>query len=241
MRLTMRTIRYSALPLLTIIARSLEAQVRPHELQLRLSDSSVAVIMRHVGARLDHQAMLLSILRGVDGVYSRAKRDEVADSLAARAIANRADGGSVQDSAQYGAAARAVMVLGRSGMDRTPALDSSSQGQLYEGALDRLIRVHRSAPARAIRSRALAAMLRQPDRARALGYVRSVAESPGEPAADAIQRLIEDATGFTEPPKPTPAQRDESLAVLRDLSTNRRVSNPDAARNLATWLRSRQR
>ena len=91
-----------------------------------------------------------------------------------------------------------------------------------------------------IRSRALRLMLRVTDRARALAYVRSVAESGDETSYDAIQRLIEDATGMTETPRPTAAQRQESMAILRDLAANHRVSNKAAARDLDAWLRSHQ-
>ena len=54
-----------------------------------LADSSVAVIMRRAGN--DAESLIASILRQASGTYPASKLDELADSLALRAINSRSD------------------------------------------------------------------------------------------------------------------------------------------------------
>ena len=84
-------------------------------------------------------------------------------------------------------------------------------------------------------------MLGVADRGRGLVAVRAVAEGSDTAAADdAVRVLIKDASGFTPIPHQTSAQRDQSLAVLRDLSASRRVRSRSAADQVDMWLRNRK-
>lgn len=143
----------------------------------------------------------------------------------------------MSDSAAYSAAARALATLAHAGMTQYAGADANA-GQPYPAALDGLIRIHRGAPVRQIRARALSLMLRQPDRSRALDYARKTVLSSGDDGYDAAFVLLQEATGLSESPQPTEAQRDEALAILRELDQKRLVSNPLAAHKLRDWIRS---
>ena len=230
--------RYLLLLSLMSISQGLTAQVPRNP---RLADSSAAVILTHIGSRVSDTRLAISVLRNDSDKYTRGKQDAVADALAALAINNRANGNTSADTAGYYAAARAVDALGRAGMERYAGIDSASPGRPYDGSLDRLIHISKDAPVRLVRSRALRLILRLQDRPHALSYVESVAESPDDRAWDAVVRLIEDASGQTETPKPTTTQRQESMAILRDLATNHRVPNRIAAQTLNEWLSAQPR
>lgn len=220
--------------LLSLLAHvSIAAQVptRP-----TLADSSVPAIMRHGGTGRDNPA-ILAVLRNAEGRFARAKQDMIADSLIGRAISNHGRSGLASDSAAYGTAVRAVVTLAHAGMTQYAGMDVNATTP-YAGALDGLLRIHRNAPVREIRSRALSLMLRQRDRRRALDHVRQVAQLSTDDGYDAAFALFQEATGLTDFPQPTQAQRDEALAVLRELDQKHLASNPLAAQKLPDWIQS---
>jgi len=151
-----------------------------------LVDSSAGTIMQHFGPRTEPR-MLVAILRDASTPNARSKRDEIADSLAVRAISYRPSAN--RDTAASGIAMRALNAL----TDAGAANPASGRG--YEGALARLIKVHREARSPIVRSRALAGMLSMNDRRRALDYLRSVAISNDPTAYDAISSLIFNSRG----------------------------------------------
>lgn len=209
------------------------AQVRARPI---MADSSVPAIMSHARTGIDNPA-ILAVLRNVEGRFAPAKQDMIADSLVGRAISNHGSAGLVSDSAAYSAAVRALATLAHAGMTKYAGGDANT-GKPYPGALDGLMRIHRGAPVRQIRARALSLMLRQPDRTRALSYVRQTAQLGSDDGYDAAFVLLQEATGLSEFPQPTKAQRDEALAILRELDQKHLVSNPLAAYKLPDWIRS---
>lgn len=129
------------------------------------------------------------------------------------------------------------------GLEATGALTMSGSGgplggQPYAGAIDRLIAIHRKAVAPDIRQRALAGMLSVSSaRARALDYLRDVAESGDSTAYDAVEFLITDAGGGSwGGVRPTTVQQQESVATLKELVARRRVTTRMAAHLLDGWF-----
>jgi len=228
----MRTAIFTvALSVLTAVPCAAQVRARP-----TMADSSVPAIMSHARTGLDNPA-ILAVLRDAEGRFTRAKQDMIADSLIGRAISNHGRAGVVNDSAAYGAAIRALATLAHAGMSEYAGSDANA-GKPYPGAIDGLIRIHRGAPVRQIRARALSLMLRQPNRNRALDYARQTAQLGSDDGYDAAFVLLQEATGLSEFPQPTKAQRDEALVILRELDQKHLVSNPLAAHKLRDWIRS---
>lgn len=197
--------------------------------RLAVADSSAAQIMARVGNQTD-AIWLQDILRQSRAEYPRAKLDEIGDSLVARAI----DPTSVQQkSAAHTRAAEALMTLWRAGRAR----NASSSGRPYAGAFDRLVTVHRRAPSRYIRWKALSAMLTSSAHSRAVDYLREVAESSDSTSYEAMQFLISDAGGvnWTSIP-PTASERQESISALKALGARGRVTDGRAATLLRVWI-----
>jgi hypothetical protein len=193
----------------------------------RTADTSVTGIMARSSTH-PNAASLQSVLRQTDATYSRAKLDQIADSLVSKAIDRRT---SVAVSDQYRIALEAVGALSRAGSRTT------LEGQPYEGALDRLITIHQRGEADRVRARALAGMLGLAgSRTRSLDYLRSVAESTDPSAYDAVECLITDANGGSWVGiEPTTAQRQESISALNQLAASKRVTNLHAATLLDGW------
>ena len=188
-------------------------------------DSSAYRIMAHVASR-NQVTWFVDIMRQTRRAIPQSKRDELADSLAARAILNR----PVERGDAVGAPLSPVGVLAWVG-DR-----GIRKGIPYSGALDRLIRVHQQASDIEVRTSALAAMPAVVGRDRALAYLRTVATSNDPTSWYAINILTIDATGggwFG--PTPTTAERRESEAILRGLYVSGQVRNPEAKRFLDEW------
>jgi len=201
-----------------------------------LDSSLSALVAKNIG----YQERLVEALRN-SARYSNAQRNSLADYLTTVAIQNRSGPFQQGDSATYAAAARAVTVLGHSSMREYPGMEPNLGGEPYAGALDRLIRVAQNSPVDAIRERCLRVMLGAADRSRALEFVRSVAAGPDTSAAeDAVRVLIEDASGHTTIPHQTPAQRDQSLSVLRELAATHGVTSRSGSRQVDVWLRNRK-
>jgi hypothetical protein len=157
----------------------------------------------------------------------RAKLDELADSLAQIAIAG---GAADTDTPRGDEAAGAVTALHLAG------LVGASRGTPYDGALDRLIRIHREAQNRALRVVALADLLAVPGRPAAIAYLREVATSNDVTASNALFYLIADAQGRGGPGKPpTAAQQQETASVLHDLFEKHLVRDSKASRALDAW------
>lgn len=216
---------------LALLPCAIAAQQPAHS---RLADSSVRVIMAHVGPHV-RPFELVAILRNKDGQTPAAKRNEIADSLVGRAVSYRAARRS--DTTQFAGAVRAVMALSLAGLTSAAA----EAGRPYDGALDRLIRIHEQAQVSEIRSRALESMLGGPDRARALAYVRSIAISRDPTAYKALSCLIMDSRGGGIGYKVAESQRKESFDILVDLAVNRLVKDPAGARDLDLWYSSQGR
>jgi len=199
------------------------------------SDSSMSRILAQTAQAIADKRLLVSVLRNESGKFAASQRDALADALINRVLANRAEPGSVSDSANYGAAVRALEVLGRAGSSQLES-SASVSGEPYPGASSRLERAYRDAPVREIRARALALTLSTADRSRALAFVARAAEAPDMSALDAVQALIQDAAGLSRNSQQTAADRQESMATLRELSVNHRIRNPVAAGQAASWV-----
>jgi hypothetical protein len=201
------------------------AQVRTRP---AVADSSAARIMVHVGTQ-PNAVWLRDILRQADANYPQAKLDQIADSLVARAIDSR--GAQPKSDGQKRAvdAVNALVLAGSS---------APLRGRAYAGALDRLIMVHRQAPSRDIRARALGGMLAVSSTGtRAVDYLSSVAASSDPTAYDAIEFLITDANGGSwAGGQPSKSQQQRSILALKALASGRRVSNPMAANLLENWI-----
>lgn len=167
------------------------------------------------------------ILRQADAQYPTAKLDEIADSLVVRAVDPA--------SARRGSEAR------RHAIDALNALVLAGSvaplpGRPYAGALDRMIMVHQQAASRDVRALALGGMLATPSRSRAFDYLRRIAESSDSTAYHAVEFLIVDAGGGSWTGLPPTAERPESIAVLKALSSGGRVTDPRASRLLDGWV-----
>jgi len=194
--------------------------------RLAIADSSVPRIMARVGSH-PGAVWLRDILRQADAQYPTAKLDEIADSLVLRAVDPAG--------AQRGSEAR------RRAIDALNALVLAGSvaplpGRPYAGAFDRMIMVHQQAASRDVRALALGGMLATPSRSRALDYLRRVAESSDSTAYHAVEFLIVDAGGGSLAGLPVTADRPESIAVLKALSSSGRVTDPRALRLLEGWV-----
>ena len=204
----MRTALVGLTALVIATAHTSEAQAvhRP-----AVADSSARQIMAHVG-RASGAVWLRDVLRQADGNIPSAKLDEIADSLAARAIAGR--DGRV-DSASFQLGTESTSSIALAGMPTT------ARGTPYPGALERLIRIHQHARSNSIRIQALAVMPSMPDRTRAIGYLADLAASRDATAVDAVQLLITDANGDSWGGiRPSLAGREQSAQALRNLSSH---------------------
>jgi len=182
--------------------------------------------MAHVGSRTD-AVWLQDVLRQADTPGPQAKLDEIADSLTARAT----DPASAQPSSEANARAiYAVLSLLTAGASR------GINGRPYTGAFDRLVKVHRQASSTDVRRRALAGMV-VTSHARAVAYLRGVAESSDTSAVDAVDLLILDANGGSLAAiTPTAAERQASVAALKALASGGRVRDRSAATTLEFWI-----
>jgi hypothetical protein len=183
--------------------------------------------MARVGSR-PGAVWLRDMLRQAITPYPQAKLDEIADSLMTRAMEPAS---ADQKRAAYASAVDALNALVASG-SRGPW-----NGRPYAGAFDRMIALHRRAPSLRIRARALSGMLASPSHARAVGYLRDVAESSDVTAYDAVFLLISDANGGSwSGIQPTASQRQESIAAVKALQSRGRVTDTKAANILEGWI-----
>lgn len=196
-----------------------------------MADSSVPAIMRLAG-NVPDRSPLLNILRSKSAVYSPAKRNEIADSLAARVISTPASAES--DTAAYGAAVSALNVLVLAGV-------VADSGQPYSAAMDWLVRIHQRAASGLLRIRALCALPSLANRAHALNHLRNAAQARDPRASDAVDCLIRDFDGLA-PYRSTPltlADRSESATILRQLDASDRVQDEAARHKIKAWARSK--
>lgn len=211
--------------LLIGIASTALGQVRTRP---AIADSSTMQIMARVGSQAG-AIWLRNILRRADANYAQTKLDQIADSLTARAIDQRA---AELNSGRHKIAVDAINALVSAGSG------APLGGRPYSGALDRLITVHRKGPSRDIRARALGGMLAVAStRSRAIGYLRRVAESSDSTAYDAVEFLITDANGGSwAGARPTASQQQESVSALKALAAAHRVTNLMAGNLLEIWI-----
>jgi hypothetical protein len=212
-----------AVPLLFVCATTALAQDRASP---AATDSSAARIMARVGNK-PGAYWLQDILRRAGAEYPQATLDEIADSLVMRAI----DPAAIErQSAAYGGAVDAINALAGAGSA------GPWKGRPYAGMLDRMITVHRRAQSRFVRQLAIRFVLYGPSHARAIAYLRQVAESSDETAADAVQFLIMDAHGANWVGLPIASERQQSAAAVNALVSRGRVTNRVASEMLQAWV-----
>ena len=178
-------------------------------------------------------AWIKDVLRQANGQESAGKLDEIADSLVGRAIDPRQVGGNPVVHASASEAVGALVIAG---------LIGPVPGRPYQGAFDRLVRVHQRATAGDVRARALAGLLSVTSpRTRAIAYLRDVAESKDPSAYNAMEFLITDVRGGSwGGVSPTLAQQQESAAALKGMVAAQRGSDPKALQLLSGWVASSQ-
>ena len=208
--------------LLVVCSTAVSAQGRTAP---AIADSSAARIMARLGSQTT-AVWLQDVLRQSEVRYPQAKLDEIADSLARRAI----DPASTQQNNEaYTRALNAVLALLQAGSSRSP------NGRAYAGAYDRLVAVHRQAQSQFVRRWALIGMLTS-SHSSAVGYLRRVAESNDSTAVDAVELLVTDANGGSMVAvTPTPPERQESVSALKALVSGGRVTEPRATQFLELW------
>lgn len=189
-------------------------------------DSTVPGIMKRAG-RQASATWLRDMLRQADSRLPGSKLDELADSLAERAIRPldppNAEGGA--------AAISALNLLIMSGSN------AELKGTPYAGAFTRLVRVLETSSSRDMRARALGGLLAVGSHTNALSRLKQVAESNDPLAYDAINFLITDASGGSWLGiSPSATHQQESVVALRTLAARSRVSDPKAARLLTAWV-----
>lgn len=210
-----RALAFVLLPLSQIPAQAM----RREEL---LADSSSAVIMAHLNSRTE-TSWFVHIMRQSRRPIAASKLNELADSLAARAIVNRPSDMGVGMLTPTGF----IALAGDRGLPK---------GTPYTGALDRLIRIYQKATDYGVRTTALAAMLGVVGRERALDYLKTVATSNDSTSWYAINVLTIDASGGRlYGPSPSPSESNQSDAILRSLYRSGQVRNPEAKRFLTEW------
>lgn len=213
----LKTVPYLAVLLLPL--SQIQAQAMRRE--SLLIDSSSAAIMKHLTARSE-PSWFVDIMRQTRRPVAKSKLDELADSIVARAVANRAS--------EVGALSPTALLAlaGDRGLRK---------GSPYAGVLDRLIRIHQQATDYAVRTMALAAMPGVVGRDRGLSYLRTVATSNDSTSWYAVNVLAIDANGGSSlGPQPTLAERHQSEDILRALHSGGQVQNATAKRFLDEWI-----
>lgn len=115
-------------------------------------------------------------------------------------------------------------------------------GHAYEGTFDRLVRIYETSPVNRLRVRALSALPATTRRKDALLYLRTVAVSKTPYANTAVSALLEDSRGGVPGSPPlSPAEREQSLTILRDLASQHLVVDPSTARDLDVWYTAPER
>jgi hypothetical protein len=223
--------------LLTVVAFRGDAQP-PQRVAHALADSSAAQIVARLRSPLEHDGFgaywLGDILRQRDRAQSRSKLDAIADSLTAEVIRQSNVVRRSDDPGQL----NLLAPLGA--LTNAGHLRSDAGGTPYTGTLDRLIRIHQeAAPNSVIRGVALVYFLCS-DFARGLSALREVAVSTDRTASYAMGQMVSVATtkGSCDG-TPSPAERQQVLASLRDIFDRRLAQDPEARSNLAA-LASRQ-
>jgi hypothetical protein len=169
---------------------------------------------------------LRDILRQANAQYPTAKLDEIADSLALRAIVPA----SVQQTSDvHSNAVNALNALVLAGSS------APLGGRPYAGAFDRMVRVHRQSQSHNIRARALSGML-VTSHSRGIAYLREVAESTDATAYDAVEALVNDANGGSWAGiEPGAAERQESASALKSIAASGRLKDQRALALLGPW------
>lgn len=201
------------LTLLSFFPSQLSAQSRPVSPALVLADSSPARILAgpHVPV-----GVAVDVLRQVHRPYANAKRAELADALVARAISDPISGDE---------AVRAIATGG--------STDPAMPGTPDAGAFDRLVQIDRASHSGVVR-RAVAQGLVGIGPSRALPYLRDVAESSDDDAADYALHVI-GRIASSKAARITSSDRAAAQTILKDLSENDLVKAPDAAQTLCEW------
>lgn len=197
-----------------------------------IADSSAAYIVAAAGPELQIIPLLVRVLRQENGTYPRTKLDAVADSLTSRALRYR----TTNDSAAHVAAVNAVNALAFAGAAR------AFPGRPYDGAVERLIRIHQQSTAQNVRFHVVLMLPIVQGRQRALSYLRDIAASEDSTALSALNSLATDSRGGMSGTGTTsPAERQQSRAILLDLARNHLVKDRVAAYELELFLRSQPR
>ena len=183
-----------------------------------IADSTPAKIMARVGKK-PGAVWLRDILRQANAQFPSAKLDQIADSLALRAIV---PAGVQPRSEVYANAVDALNALVLAGSS------APLGGRPYAGAFDRMVTVHRQAQSQNIRARALSGMVAT-SHSRAVAYLREVAESTDATAYDAVEALVNDANGGSRVGiEPSATERQESASALNAMASSGRVKDQRA-------------
>jgi hypothetical protein len=202
-------------------------QAQPQRQASNFGDSSVAAIMRQLRAGRD-ASWFNDVMRQTHGSVASAKLAELSDSLSERAI--RVPATPLLEHEDVRAALASIGSLSVAG-DR-----GCDKGTAYPGALDQLIRIHQQGNNTSVRKSALAAMPGVLGRPRGLEYLESVAASHDPTSEYAIEVLMIDASGGSWiGPKPSPAEQQQSQAILRELYRRRLVTDSAARELLHEW------
>jgi hypothetical protein len=194
----------------------------------RIADSSMTTLMARV-RREAGAPWQADIRRQIGTARSKMTLDAIADSLTLVSI--DVDG-TEQPRAAFAGAVRAVNALAWAGSN------GPQRGRPYLGMLERMIAVHQRARSTYIRMLALDHMLISPTQhARAVEYVRQVAESSDSTAGFAVESLIRGSYGGgLIANQPSEAARLESVEALRALAAGGRVTDRQAAKALGSWI-----
>lgn len=170
----------------------------------RIADSSVDRIL----ALATNPAELGAVLRQQYGRASREKLDTLADKLTERTMAAGVSRPTSFEDPRY----QTVTALRHAG-----ALPQGRDGTPYDGAAERLIRIHRESPAGAPgRSSAVSALAEVTGFDRSAAYLREVATSRDPTAGPAMQALIQAASPGASAGMPE-GDRQLAMEILRSL------------------------
>jgi hypothetical protein len=181
-----------------------------------LADSSAAQIFAHAHNGTVVGSGIYYLLRQAGKPQPRAKLDELADSLAQLAIRPAGSYTAVEELWLAGAVQRSS--------ESGPAPASAA----YDGALDRLIRIHRNGTDPSTRQAALSVIPLVATHTRAIAYLRAVVTSNDPTAAFALLALARDADSTSDRSIGTSAERRVTLALLHQLWEQKLVTEPGA-------------
>lgn len=207
------TIRLTAIVVVTMVTAARPCASQKPQLPARqaLADSTVPRIMAQARNGFPGGA-IVDVLRQRGRPMSKAKRDELADSVVALAIRTRE-------------AASAIVALASAGRP----METVEDGTPDPRALEWLMRVHRESRDNPSRRMAIHEMVRQVDPSRAIPYLQAVATAPDDPTAwVALDQLLKFAV---DPKLGSADERPRRMVELRRMWDRGLVTEPLALAN----------